>query len=353
MAIQAFLANQNGKVLAEIEPDFDVFPWQLNKISKTFIVLSRKDPKATRTNLEIGNLVYFEFDNGLPAWAGTIELPRKWEGDTIKSTVQTIDHMLDFRITGKSRNFYNVPVGTIFSSIIAEAQSQSLNINMGTVWGGGSGHSPRYHLKSVTDILQNSLCKMEGCDYAFVPQLVGGVISFMAELYAIRGTDKSGKVALIENVNVSSAVLEEQGPIVNAFVAAGTGTTWGNERAIARTEEQTSIRDYRLREAADVFIGVSLNETLESHANEQIKENSFPHVTFALEVSNTQPALFGSYDIGDIVRLILHSYHFGGYDNSVRVLAREFNPATGKCALVVEEPSLPILSVIREEVEND
>jgi hypothetical protein len=38
------------------------------------------------------------------------------------------------------------------------------------------------------------------------------------------------------------------------------------------------------------------------------------------------------------VRLITPSYGFNGYDEAVRVLMREFDPGSGRCTLVVEEP---------------
>ena len=50
---------------------------------------------------------------------------------------------------------------------------------------------------------------------------------------------------------------------------------------------------------------------------------------------NSKPALFADYGLGDSVRVILPSFGFGGTDESVRILAREFDPNSGACGLVV------------------
>jgi hypothetical protein len=92
--------------------------------------------------------------------------------------------------------------------------------------------------------------------------------------------------------------------------------------------------DYGMREDSEIYSGVIYGTTLDTHAATVIKKSARPSRKVSLGATNTAPALFASYDVGDSVRLILPSFN---YDQAVRVMAREFNPASGGCALVVEE----------------
>ena len=81
--------------------------------------------------------------------------------------------------------------------------------------------------------------------------------------------------------------------------------------------------------------------------------NSEPRRLFSLEVVDEVPALFSDYDLGDTVRCMLPSFGFGGYDGTVRILAREFNPASGTCKLVVEEPRAASVWIYQEDAEEE
>jgi len=343
MAIQILLGDLDGKVLAELTADVGPVSWQLNKPGKMKLTLPKPIP------FKIGYRILVRFDNGLPDWGGTVELPWTETPGTIEATCLGIENALLYRRTRKNRNFYSAPVGAIFQALILEAQTyQSLGINLGHVWNGGGAHSPRYHFKPVLDVLQKSICAMEACDFALIPKLTGGKITFTGELYFQRGVDKTSSVVLLED-NLSDVVMKWNGSLVNNFAAVGNGSTWGNERPVSIQEDSASVNEYGLREDSGAYTGVTYSTTLETHAKTILKQRAFPRRKVSFDAANLAPSSFSSYDIGDIVRLSLPSF---GYDAPVRLLAREFDPGTGKCSLVVEEPTESVpTSVPDEDVE--
>jgi len=342
LAVQVLVGDRFGRVIAEVDPLIGPLPWRLNNIARASLTFSRQDAKLDPDALQVGNrvLVRFSDDVGLPDWGGVMDFPRTWTGDTFETSVYGIEYLLQFRSTDRTRAFNSTPVGNIFYRILNEAeQQQPLGLTFGRIWTGGSPHYPRYHFKPLWWIIKDSLLKMENCDVRFVPELSDGRITFRAELWESLGSDLSGQWALKEGKNVVSAKLTEQGPIVNDYAAIGAGTTWGDERAVSIAYDADSDRLYGLRQDSKVFSGVTQATTLDRHAMSAVESNSRPHVRLALQVANVSPASFARYDLGDTLRCVLPSFHFSGYDEDVRVISREYNPQTGICYLVVEEPT--------------
>lgn len=338
--MRVLVGDRYGKVIGELTVMVGPVSWILNRTGKASLTVNKSLVRDHPDLFQIGNRVLIQFDNGLPEWGGTMELPRTWTTTDVTITCYTIEYLLGFRQTGKNWTFDGVPVGVIFQTLINRTQVyQSLGIGLGQIWGGGAIHSPRYHLKKLLTIFTDSICKMEGCDFAFIPQLSNGVISFMAELYLQRGADNSAGVTLIEDKNIGTdTTMQEQGPIVNHFASAGSGSTWGDERSVIVAEDAGSVRDLGLRESGDIFTGVNQGVTLDRHARTMTRDYAWPSVKLTLSALNKPPAEFERYDIGDIVRLQLPSYGVSGYDHSIRILGREFTPSSGQCSLVVEEP---------------
>lgn len=338
------IGDRFGRVIAEASPGIGPLPWRLNEITKTTLAFAKTDPKTTADNLRYGNRVLVQFDDdvGLPDWGGTMEPARDWKTAEVAVTCYSIEYLLQFRDTARTRAFDSVPVGHIFYRVLQEAEEQqSLGITFGPVWTGGALHYPRYHFKSLWWILHDSLIQIEHCDFRFVPQLVNGHIVFQAELYEELGEDKSGRWALKEGKNVTDARVTEQGPLVNEFTAVGAGTTWGPDRAVSIAREETSSQMYGLRQDGRVFAGVTQQTTLDRHAITEVEKNSYPHMRVGLEVANVPPAEFRRYEVGDVLRCILPSYDFDGFDENVRILAREYEPGSGRCKLVAEKEQVP------------
>jgi len=336
--IRVLVGNRSGVVLAELEPNLGAVSWRLNEVGRCSFSISRNDSKATEEHLQFGNRVLIEFDNGLPNWGGVIDTPRDWQNNTITVNCYSGEQLLGFRTTDKGRYFSGQNVGYIFQQLIEEANAvASTGVVVGNVWEGGDGHYPDYHYKKLLEIIRDSLCSnMSSADFDVIAAEVGGVIQFTANIYARKGSNKTG-VALVEGQNLAPVRLSEQGEIVNAFYLAGEGNGWGDDRITSEMVDADSVSLYGLREKGVVISDVSVQATLDAHAVNLLAEYGMPHSMLDLIALNLEPGLFANYDVGDGVQVMLHSVGFGGYDHQVRVLSREYDPGGGDCRLVVRE----------------
>ncbi len=339
MLARILIGDLYGRVMAETQAQVDPILWVLNGIDSTAITVSTTDDIATDDRLRGGNRILMQFDNGLPDWGGVLTMPRVWEGGTVKTSCQGIEHMLKYRVTRKRDGFYNQSAGAIFRELLQRQEAiDPLGITFGEIWTGGHPHWPRYHHKSLWYVLDYSLRRLEVCDWLFRPFVDGNHIRFRAEFYERAGDDLSEDVALVEGRNTAEDLrLEEQGAIVNHHLAIAEGDDWGEDRLVISSRNDQSMSRYGLRATARVYPGVSMQPTLEMHARNIIQTHSEPRRYFRLRVTDNAPGAFGDYDLGDRVACKLASFDFGGYDGVVRVMAREYNPRTGQCELVVEE----------------
>jgi hypothetical protein len=341
--MRVLVGNRFGVILDEMTPNAGGLSWILNGIGKAVLSFAKSDAKTTVRNLRVGNRVYIDFDNGLPAWGGTMELPRHWDKGTVSVTCYEIGYLLKYRPTRKLDQFYNMPVGGIFSELLRrEEEKDPLGITRGTIWMGGRPQWPVYHYKSVWDVFTDGLRKNESCDFRFIPYLDSTTIKFRAEFYQVAGSDKTSSVMLAEGRNVGEDLsLEEQGAVVNTQIAIGSGSTWGDERKAMVARDLESMALYGLRGLPVVYSGVNDVAALEMQARNALADSSEPRRIFTLPVTNNEPGLYGAYDLGDVVRAVLPTYGFGGYDGTLRILAREFNPGDGGCQLQVDENNAP------------
>ena len=332
------VGGKDGKILVELTPDIQSISWRLNKVGKCSFSMAITDPKVVESNLRYGNKILIEFDNGLPNWGGVIEPPRGWDKGIIKITAFSGEQLFRYRTTDKGRYFSNASVGTIYQALINEANAiENMGIVLGKVWTGGNVHNPDYHYKDLLDIFQKSLTtRMSTADFGVTVEQSGGYIVFTAHLYESRGSDKT-KFALIQDKNISTIKLKEQGPIINSWDIAGEGTDWGDDRLTANSRDITSIGIYGLREDSKVYSDVSLQGTIDDHANNLLAATTNPYNIFSLSALDKEPAKFADYDLGDTISLTAPDYEFGGTDTTVRILSRSFVPDTGICDLVVQE----------------
>lgn len=344
--MRTLIGDRFGEIIDEVQPDVGPVSWILDGIGRVPLTFAKSDAKATASNLQVGNRVYLEMDHGLPAWGGTIEPPRKWTAGTVNVTCCGIEYQLSSRATRKNDIFNDRLAGSIFSDLLLhEEQKDPLGIVMGKVWMGGRLHRLSYHYKPVWQVLTDGLRKYEQCDFRFTPFLDGNHIRFRADFDQIIGEDRSNSVMLAAGgkagCNVSGDLtLEEQGAVINVQYVAGSGSSWGDDRTVVVAKDSNSVALHGLREKQTTWSGISDVATLQMLATRALSQNSEPRKIFSLPVLDSEPGRFSAYGLGDVVRAVLPTYGFGGYDGKLRVLAREYDPSSGDCKLVVEEQNV-------------
>ena len=327
--------------MAEITALVEFVSEVLNGVGRMSLLISRHDDKATEAFLRFGNRVLVQFNNGLPTWGGVIEPPEKWTQQLIQVTVYSAEKLLDFHMTDKGRYFSGETIGTMFTRLIQEANG--LGVEVGEVWGGGTSHSPAYHLETILTIIQKSLLgRLSSADFAVTASEVKGRIVLKANLYKRRGTYQVN-AALVGGANVTQADLLRQGPIVNEWTIAGADISgqgangWGDGRLISTKRNEASIQQYGLRQAGAVFNDIVLQPTLDNKAQALLEETAWPRNIYDVTVADVEPGRFASYGVGDSLRLVLPHYGWDGTDTTVRVVGREFMPRTGTATLIVQE----------------
>jgi hypothetical protein len=336
--VQTLVFDRNGYEIAEIEPQFDSICWRLNAHGLAHVRLPYTNAKCTKDILRSGNRVLFRFSNGLPNWGGVMDLERNRDGSGAQIACYSGEWILDWRVTGKNRVFSATYPGNIFSTLISEMNGNAdTGITIGDIYAGGAARSEEYHYfdmqHQMTQLAENS-----GQDWAILPVYSAGRLTFRAYWYERRGADKTGQVWLIEGWNCSEATLSEQGRIANRYYVVGPGSTWGTERAVGQADDADSVAEYGFRERSEVASGQASQATLDATAAARLATVAWPQAMISLpKVNNIEPALFSTYDVGDILRaqLFLKAPEWA-FDGDVRVMAREWKP-DGTCSLEVTQ----------------
>ena len=338
--MRCLIGDSRGNVLVEVIPLVESVSEVLNGVGRASLLFSSKDNKVTADNLAFGNRLLLQFDNGME-WGGIIDPPRKWTAGNVQVTGYTGEKLMDWRTTGKSRRFAGVSKGNIFQAVHSEALPIP-GYAIGEVWTGGVGHSPDYHLESLLDLVQKSLCDRLGtAEFAVIPDFTDGVIVFRSEFYERRGVDTN--LMLVEGGNITDAELIEQGDIINDWTIAGADLSgegsdgWGDGRLIATASDAESISVYGRRQGGAVFPDIKIQATLDLKARSLRDEYAYPHNIFSLTAVDAKPARFKDYQVGDSLLLQLYSCGFGGVDTRVRVVGREYFPQQGTANLIVQE----------------
>lgn len=339
MMMRTTVHDRYGAAIGEFDAKPEKVSWRMNKVGVAPLEIARADEKATSELLKFNNRLLVQFDNGLPDWGGIIVPPRNWDKTKIKLTNRDGGEILNGRMTASTRGFTQVPAGTIYQTLIEEANAElDTGIDIGTIWTGGAVRSPAtYHFDRLLPKIQ-ALTKLTGNDFAIVPVVTSGTLRFRADWFQERGTDKSD-VALIEGHNVEVTKFEEYGPIINHWAGFGEGSTW-SEKPTSEARDLESQSLYGLLESARAFSGVTNQDTLDDNVAELLLQTRYVRVRINLQAINLAPALFADYDIGDRIGVRLHSYGFLGsalgYESTIRLVERTFHPSTGKCSLIVE-----------------
>ena len=337
--LEVLLADISGRVIGEMQADVKGVAWKLNNYGQARMLASRAEYAQREHMVQFGNRLMIRFNNGLPDWGGVIDTPRKWGDDMLEVVAYSGEYLLGWRITDRGRYFTSATVGDIYRAVIREAEP--FGVEIGYLWPGGNSHSTEYQFESLLDIAESSLGRrLETIDWDVRPSLVNGRIRFSANLYQRRGLDYTSPArsrAFVEGVNVSGS-MSEQGPIANDIYLAGAGTGWGEDtRIYAQARDDNSERKFGLRQLGETLVDITPQETLDNAAANRLERYGTPRQVFSLTAWDHAPARFGDYDVGDTIWAEMFSVGFGGgVGQSVRVMAREFQPGDNTMQLVVQ-----------------
>lgn len=340
--VQFLVADVNGRVLTRLQPHLERIAWRKNGAGAMAFTLARSDPKLREEYFVDGNRIMLRFDNGLRDWGGVLAGARDWSGDGVTFEAYSAEWLLSQRRTARSRSFEAVPVGTILSTLIQEANSfYPSGLRAGSLWSSGAPFSPTFLSAPLYEVVAGRLIgDYDAGAFDVTPSLEDGFIQFYVNLYARKGSDKPG-VALVEGRNVSSIRYREPGGIVNHWVIAGDGAGWSAEsRPFATASNADSVQKHGMREDGETRSGISEQAALDMAARERVNETAWPTRVLGLKVTNDAPGRFEDYWLGDVVTCRLPSFGFGGVHSTFEVLGVEFFPADGTVDLVLAERRL-------------
>lgn len=324
--IRIRLFDKSHILLTEIRPAIESVSWTLNNAGRARLFMPYSDPKCTLANLQHGNRILIEFDNGLPSFGGVIDTPRKQNADGVTVNAYTAEKLFSFRVTAKSRYFRATAPGSIYKGLITRTNAiRSSGIDIGNIYAGGTPRTLTYHYNDLWGRIKK-LAALSGQDFDVTPTYDDGILKFHANWYDVKGADKSNKVHLVEGRNMADPSLNVQGNIANNVFLVGAGQTWSDQRYVAHSADTASEADYGYREYAEIQSNVKVADTLDRNAAEILAEKQNPREKFSLRVSDREPGPFGSFDVGDLVTLQAFSNHGEwAYDQVVRITGMQWN----------------------------
>jgi len=328
-AIQTLIFDRAGFHPVDVKPQWDYVSWQLNEIGVGKFTLPYEDENCTTDVLRPGNRILVRFESGLSPFGGVLDFPRRRTSTGVQMTVYSAEHILTWRETAAIKTFTSTASGTIYQTLLEEADSiSSTGIAVGSIYTGGTVRTETYHHHKLWDAI-SQLQRLSGEDFYIAPYYYGGRLTFIANWYESQGTDLSSSVLLVEDRNLSQLTMDEQGPIANQVRAAGGGAggiAW-DDRLIGTAQDGTSRSAYGYRERTEIMTAIFDQVTLDASAAAILAELKDARERLSCSVLDTDPADFSRYAVGDTVQVqgFLKTTQWA-IDQSMRIYGREWRP---------------------------
>lgn len=324
--VRVIIFNRSGEALVEIEPAIESIAWANNREASASFFLRYNDPKCTEANLRFGNRILVQFENGLPAWGGVIDPPLSQAPTGVRFIAYTASRLFRYRVTDKDRSYTDSP-GGIFRELVNIANSmENTRVIANSIYDGGINTTLNWHYDRIYNQVIR-LADISGEDFSldpFYPDSVGG-LSFLANWYASKGSNRSDRVLLAEGVNAQIS-LSRYGDLFNYAFVVGAGMTWGDARLVGEAENASSRSLYGLRQFPTVETNTDGQAALDASAAVLVARHGKTLQRVVASVSDDEPGKFDSYDIGDTVRVqaFAKGGNEWGIDGNYRVIARSW-----------------------------
>lgn len=312
--------------------------WRLNRVGQARLFSSSSDAKSTTENLQIGNYILIQFDNGLPDWGGIIDLPRNRTQTEIGITAYSGERALASRRTLQNSIFDSIAAGDIYKALIIDANTVwSTGIEPGTIYSSGVARTQEYHYAQILQQIQE-LARLSGNDFYIQPVFSNNRLTFKAHWYETRGNDLTNTVWFVEKRNIVGGVaLDEQGMMANRITLVGSGNVWDETRLVSVANDTEKQALYGLREYAEIQTSILDQTTLDANAASLLAALSKVEQKASFATSDKKPGKYSTYDVGDIVHvqaLLRPGATEWAIDLDMRVMGREWR--NGACFLELE-----------------
>lgn len=200
------------------------------------------------------------------------------------------------RYTGASQTYTATDLGAIMWDLIDTSQTETngdFGITQGTIQTSRTGDRS-YSYKKVKDAIIQLSEVLGAPDFEITGEKVFNAY------YPKQGRRRT-EFAFTYPGNVVEISYDENGDeMANQIIASGSGT--GQDRLLSVQSDTAAQPTYKLRQEVIQFPDISLQDTLDSHALEEVRAKSSFLIIPTIRVKGDAPQL-GSYGLGDEVEI--------------------------------------------------
>ena len=304
------------------------FSWVLNGVGAAEITIDRSDQRATASLLTKAPMLIIYSDTG--NWGGVLKRGLRQNGPELVLSAWSNERLLRGRRTDRTRSLDGKTNGVIAQTLLAEANAiWPTRVTAGNIFTAGTAHYYEIHYDDLLERFQD-MAETDGHDFE---------VTWDRQLnwYESKGVERPN-VVLAEGRNVvrHPTYTYSEDTIVNDQACVGFGTTWA-EKIVGTAQDTTSQNVYGLSQAVDDFPSIKEQPTIDLRAATLLANRKDPEQVIDLQAVDRPSGFLASFREGDWVRAVLPSYKLDqGFDQMVRVLAREVDAAAGTMRLVVE-----------------
>lgn len=270
----------------------------LNRSGSFTFSISVHDPMSADEFLLIGQNYIKYKRNGVLRWAGQIVDTNTTLNETdevVNVTCADWFYLLKDKFITTEEIFTGVNEGEILQDLITYLQIQPNN-DMGITFGINTSVENRdrtYFDKNVQDAFVQMSEIINGLDFEITPDRV-------LNIFEKKTSDRSATHIFEYKQNISNVGIRNDSSQIKNDLKG-----YGADLLIRTRDDGGSQSAYGRRQSIESFTDVFLNSTLDRHLDEILRTNGVPIQTYVLSVMPQANPEFGSYEIGDCVRLII------------------------------------------------
>jgi hypothetical protein len=309
------VASLDGLAIAEVPAQNLTYSYVRNGPGAVSFVLPYKDFKTTSANLMPGARNVKITRNNVLTWQGTIwqvQATRDGVNVTGSGFVETLRH----RIIDWTVSYVNADQFDIVWDLIDRTQSKKygdLGIVRGSSTPSGVLRTIKYtasECKVLADAIDELASMSNGFDYELTPDNVWYVYN------PFKGNNRGVTFELGKNISGLAWTLDASG-VINDLTGLGTGA--GDSVLKSNIADTDAEKVFGLLEGSVAFSSITHQGLLDTRTEEQLRVLEVVRDQPQMQVYTDDPS-FGSYGVGDIVRLVAHEGFFE-FDEFKRILS--------------------------------